>query len=155
LWSTSRLVSRRLEIADAIVNILHGRPFVTPKLSLARRLLAVIDAHGVDAALALYQQLRGTAATRYDVSEAELNGLGYALLDRRRNVDAIRVFELNARQFPSSSNAIDSLGAAWSRSGRRSEAAQATQPAFPPLEPNAPERSNLTGQPRPRGHPSV
>ena len=117
--------SRRLEIADAIVNILHGRPFVPPKLSLARRLLAVIDAQGADAALALYEQLRGTAATRYDFSEAELNGLGYTLLDRRRNVDAIRVFELNARQFPSSSNAFDSLGEALSRSGRRAEAAQA------------------------------
>jgi CubicO group peptidase (beta-lactamase class C family) len=121
----TRANSRRLEIADAIVNILHGRPFVPPKLSLARRLLAVIDAQGVDAALALYEQLRGTAATRYDFSEAELNGLGYTLLDRRRNVDAIRVFELNARQFPSSSNAFDSLGEALSRSGRRAEAAQA------------------------------
>ena len=117
--------SRRVEIADAIVNILHGRPFVPPKLSLARRLLAVIDAQGVDAALALYEQLRGTAATRYDFSEAELNGLGYTLLDRRRNVDAIRVFELNARQFPSSSNAFDSLGEALSRSGQRAEAVQA------------------------------
>jgi len=117
--------SRRVEIADAIVNILHGRPFVPPKLSLARRLLAVIDAQGVDAALALYEQLRGTAATRYDFSEAELNSLGYTLLDGRRNVDAIRVFELNARQFPSSSNAFDSLGEALSRSGRRAEAVQA------------------------------
>jgi len=117
--------SRRVEIADAILDILHGRPFVPPKLSLARRLLAVIDAQGVEAALALYEQLRGTAATRYDFSEAELNGLGYTLLDRRRNVDAIRVFELNARQFPSSSNAFDSLGEALSRSGRRAEAVQA------------------------------
>src|SRR5688572_12347105 len=43
--------SRRIEIADAIVNILHGRSFVPPKLALARRLLAVIDAQGVDGAL--------------------------------------------------------------------------------------------------------
>ena len=117
--------SRRIEIADAIVNILHGRPFVPPKLSLARRLLGVIDAQGVDAALSHYEQLRRTAATRYDFSEAELNSLGYTLLERRRNIDAIRVFELNARQFPSSSNAFDSLGEALSRSSRRAEAAQA------------------------------
>jgi CubicO group peptidase (beta-lactamase class C family) len=117
--------SRRIEIADAIVNILHGRPFVPPKLSLARRLLAVIDAQGVDGALSLYEQLRSTPATRYDFSEAELNSLGYTLLERRRQVDAVRVFELNARQFPSSSNAFDSLGEALSRSGRRAAAAQA------------------------------
>jgi CubicO group peptidase (beta-lactamase class C family) len=117
--------SRRIEIADAIVNILHGRPFAPPKLSLARRLLAVIDAQGVDGGLSLYEQLRRTPATRYDFSEGELNSLGYTLLERRRHVDAVRVFELNARQFPSSSNAFDSLGEALSRSGRRAEAAQA------------------------------
>jgi tetratricopeptide (TPR) repeat protein len=117
--------SRRIEIADAIVNILRGRPFVPPKLSLARRLLGVIDGQGVDAALSLYEQLRRTPATRYDFSEAELNSLGYTLLERRRTLDAIRVFELNARQFPSSSNAFDSLGEALSRSGRRAEAAHA------------------------------
>ena len=75
--------------------------------------------------LSLYEQLRTTAGTRYDFSEAELNGLGYTLLDRGRNADAIRVFELNVRQFPNSSNAFDSLADALSRSGRRVEAAQA------------------------------
>jgi tetratricopeptide (TPR) repeat protein len=116
--------SRRVEIADAIVNILHGRPFVPPKLSLARRLLAVIDVQGIDAALAHYEQLWATAGTPYDLSEAELNSLGYTLLDKHQNADAIRVFEVNVRQFPSSSNAFDSLGEALSRSGRRAEAAQ-------------------------------
>jgi CubicO group peptidase (beta-lactamase class C family) len=117
--------SRRVEIADAIANILHGRPYDPPKLSVARRLLAVIDAQGVDAAFALYEQLRTTEGTRYDLSEAELNSLGYTLLDRGRNHDAIRVFELNVRQFPTSSNVFDSLGDALHRSGRRTEAAQA------------------------------
>ena len=117
--------SRRVEIAAAIVNILHGRPYDPPKLSIARRLLTAIDAQGVDAAVALYQQSRTTAATRYDFSEQELNGLGYALLERRRPDDAIRIFELNVRQFPASANAFDSLGEAFYRSGRRVEAAKA------------------------------
>jgi CubicO group peptidase (beta-lactamase class C family) len=116
--------SRRVEIADAIVNILHRRPYDPPKLSIARRLLNTIDEHGVDVALALYEQLRKTG-TRYDFSETELNGLGYTLLDRGRNADAIRVFDLNVRQFPTSSNAFDSLGEAFFRSGRRVEAAKA------------------------------
>jgi hypothetical protein len=108
--------SRRVEIADAIVNILHGRPYDPPKLSIARKLLTAIDGQGVDAALALYEQLRKTAGTRYDFSEPELNGLGYTPLDIGRNNDAIRVFELNIRQFPTSSNAFDSLGEAFYRS---------------------------------------
>ena len=117
--------SRRIEIADAIVNILHGRPFVPPKLSLARRLLPVIESQGIERGLALYWQFRSDADKRYDFSEVELNSLGYTLLDRGRNADAVRVFDLNVRQFPASSNAFDSLGDALSQSGRRAEAAQA------------------------------
>jgi CubicO group peptidase (beta-lactamase class C family) len=117
--------SRRVEIADAVVNILHGRPYDPPKLSVARELLDAIDQQGVAAALALYETLRITAATRYDFAEPELNSLGYTLLDKRRNADAIRVFELNVRQFPKSSNALDSLGEAFYRSGRRAEAVHA------------------------------
>ena len=86
--------SRRVEIADAIVNILHGRPHEPPQLSIARRLLPVIEADGVDAAFALYEQLRTTPGTRYDFSEPELNGLGYTLLESRKNDAAIRVFQL-------------------------------------------------------------
>ena len=117
--------SRRLEIADAIANILHDRPYEPPKLSIARRLLAEIDRHGVDAALTLYEELRTAAGTRYDFSESELNGVGYALLDKQRNDDAIRVFKLNIRQFPHSPNAFDSLAEAFFRSGHRVEAAEA------------------------------
>jgi CubicO group peptidase (beta-lactamase class C family) len=117
--------SRRVEIADAIVDILNGRPYVPPKLSIARKIQPAIDAQGVDGALALYEQLRKTAGTRYDFSEPELNGLGYALLGKGRHADAIRVFDLNVRQFPTSSNAFDSLGDAYSRSGQRAEAAKA------------------------------
>jgi CubicO group peptidase (beta-lactamase class C family) len=116
--------SRQVEIADAVVNILHGRPYDPPKLSIAGRLMTAIDAQGIDAAVALYQQLR-TTATRYDFSEQELNGLGYTLLERGRPADAIRIFELNVRQFPASANAFDSLGEAFYRSGRRAEAAKA------------------------------
>ena len=54
-----------------------------------------------------------------------MNGLGYALLERSRPVDAIRIFELNVRQFPTSANVYDSLGEALYRSGKRAEAAKA------------------------------
>jgi tetratricopeptide (TPR) repeat protein len=117
--------SRRVEIADAIINIVHERPYDPPKLSIAPRLLAVIDSQGIESGLAFYGGPRRAAAKRYDFSEAQLNSLGYTLLERRRNADAIRVFELNAKQFPTSSNAFDSLGDALRQSGRQTEAAQA------------------------------
>ena len=56
----SRGDSRRVEIADAIINIVHGRPYDPPKLSIARRLLAVIDSQGIEGALAFYEELQRT-----------------------------------------------------------------------------------------------
>jgi CubicO group peptidase (beta-lactamase class C family) len=117
--------SRRVEIADAIVNILHGRPYEPPPLSIGRRVLAIAEREGLDAALAAYEHLRTAEPKRYDFSEPELNGVGYTLLDRGRHADAIRVFELNVRQFPTSSNVFDSLGEAFFRAGRRAEALRA------------------------------
>jgi CubicO group peptidase (beta-lactamase class C family) len=117
--------SRRVEIADAIGDILHNRPYTPPRLSVARKLLSVIPDKGVDAALALYHQLRSTAGAEYDFGEAELNGLGYAMLGRGDAAGAIRIFEVNTQQFPKSSNVFDSLGEALVRAGRRAEAVKA------------------------------
>jgi len=117
--------SRRVEIADAVADILHGRPFTPPRLSVGRKLLAVIPDKGVDGAIALYEQLRSTDAKTYDFGEPELNGVGYALLGGGDTVGAIRVFEINTRQFPKSSNAFDSLGEALARAGRREDAIKA------------------------------
>jgi hypothetical protein len=117
--------SRRLEIADAIVDIVHHRRFTPPRLSIARRLGPVIKAKGADAGLAEYERLRASEPNAYDFGEGELNGLGYALLGMRDVAGAIRVFELNTRQFPSSSNAWDSLGEAYLRADRRDDSRRA------------------------------
>ena len=55
--------SRRLEIADAVVDILNDRPYTAPPLSIARRLIPVIKEQGVDAAIAAYERLRATEPT--------------------------------------------------------------------------------------------
>lgn len=136
--------SRRTEIADAIINILHDRPFHPPKLSIARRLVPVIRERGVDAGIALYQQLRTAEPARFDFSEQELNGLGYALLEQRRPADAIRIFELNLRQFPNSANAFDSLGDAFHRHGKRTEAVKAYSRAVELDPSNANAREKLS-----------
>ena len=117
--------SRRVEIADAVADILHGRPFTPPRLSVGRKLLAVVPDQGVDGAIALYHQLRSTDAQTYDFGEPELNGVGYALLGGGDAVGAIRIFEINTQQFPKSSNAFDSLGEAFARAGRREDAIKA------------------------------
>jgi len=123
--STRRQCHRRVEIADAVNDILHRRPFTPPRLSVGRKLLAVIPDRGVDAAIALYHQLRTTDAKTYDFGEPVLNGVGYALLGGGDAAGAIRIFQINTQQFPNSSNAFDSLGEALARAGRREDAIKA------------------------------
>ena len=116
--------SRRLEIADAVIDILHHRPYTPPRLSIARNLIPVIKGKGVDSAIAVHR-LRATEPDAYDFGEGELNGLGYTLLGMSDVAGAIRVFELNAQQYPGSSNVFDSLGEAYARANRRDDARKA------------------------------
>lgn len=135
--------SRRLEIADAVGDILRHRPFTPPPLSIARRLIPVIKEKGLDAAIADYHRLRSAEPGAYDFGEGELNGLGYALLGMRDVSGSVRIFELNTQQYPASANVWDSLGEAYLQANRRDEARQAYTRALA-LEPaNANARAAL------------
>jgi tetratricopeptide (TPR) repeat protein len=62
-------------------------------------------------------------STDLDLGEKELNILGYELLSRDKRVtDAIAIFELNTKEHPTSSNALDSLGEAYWRNGDKDRA---------------------------------
>ncbi|HEY2027089.1 MAG TPA: serine hydrolase [Gemmatimonadaceae bacterium] len=108
---TNRGNSKRLEIADAILNILDGKPYVFPKRSIAEALYDTIGTRGVRAAIDTYQSLRAAHDSSFDFGESELNSLGYQLLSGNHRVDdAIEIFKLNTLAYPASSNAFDSLG---------------------------------------------
>jgi CubicO group peptidase (beta-lactamase class C family) len=109
--------SRRVEIAAAINHILDGQPFTYPQQSSAAELHKVFLTSGIDAVIAKYQALKAAKTNDFDLSEAELNMLGYQVLygDRKPN-DAVRIFTLNAQEH-SSSNAFDSLAEAYKVSG--------------------------------------
>jgi hypothetical protein len=51
-------------------------------------------------------------ANRFRSPEAEINALGYRLLNAQDNANALAVFRLNTRVFPKSANTWDSLGEA-------------------------------------------
>jgi CubicO group peptidase (beta-lactamase class C family) len=135
--------SRRLEIADAVIDILHHRPYTPPRLSIARHLIPVIKEKGVVSAIAVYHRLRATEPNAYDFGEGELNGLGYTLLGMSDVAGAIRVFELNAQQYPKSSNVFDSLGEVYSRANRRDDARKAYSRALELDPANANARAML------------
>jgi tetratricopeptide (TPR) repeat protein len=127
--------SRRLEICDAIVNILHNKPYVMPKLSIAMRIVPTIKSRGVDAGIEEYERLKVTHPGTFNFSdESELNSLGYQLLSEGQ-VQAVQLFELNTREFPAFSNAYDSLGEAYSKAGKKDRAIEAYTKAIE-LDPN-------------------
>lgn len=73
-------------------------------------LYQVIDSEGVAAAVAKYRALKKQGSGRYDLSQGQLNTLGYRLLNEGRNEAAVAIFKLNAKTYPNSINVWDSLG---------------------------------------------
>jgi len=110
--------SKRVEISTAINNILDGKPFAYPKRAGAVELEKVYRSSGIDRVLKTYRSLKQNSTEDYDLSEAELNILGYKILyGDRKPPDAIKVFTLTTEEYPSSSNAFDSLADAYQVSG--------------------------------------
>lgn len=56
------------------------------------------------------------------ITEADVNSMGYALLEIDHAAEAIALFEWNAQRFPTSSNVHDSLADGYWRSGDRARA---------------------------------
>jgi len=112
--------SKRVDINDAIHAILEDRSFTYPKRSSALALHEVVKSSGVAAAIKQYKEYRERKADDYDLSEAELNTLGYRLLYEDKNPKgAIQIFVLNTQEHPSSSNVFDSLAEAYQVGGEK------------------------------------
>jgi len=88
-----------------------------PKRSLRDTLMAEINRHGVEAALARYASLKVSAQDQYAFRESALNALGYALLGKGRTVEAVAILNQNAEDYPNAWNAHDSLGEALMEAG--------------------------------------
>ncbi len=115
--------SRRVEISAAINHIRRGEPFKYPKRSSAVALHKVLIASGINAMLAAYREFKANTQGEYDLSESELNMLGYQILyPDGKPLDAIKVFTLNAKEYVASSNAFDSLAEAYNVGGDKPSA---------------------------------
>lgn len=54
-----------------------------------------------------------------NLTEADLNSLGYKLIEENKIKDAIQIFKMNIKVFPDSPNAYDSMGEAYMRNRNR------------------------------------
>jgi tetratricopeptide (TPR) repeat protein len=90
--------------------------------SIAARLTAALAANDTAAAWQDLVTYRDALENRYGAVEAEVNAAGYELMRRGDVEHAREMFALNARAFPNSANAYDSLADADEHLGRRDDA---------------------------------
>ncbi len=115
--------------------------------TLARRqsvgevLLKTIEEQNVEAAIKQYHDLKTTHPTAYDFGESALSDLGERLAEMKKFKEALRIFELNSEENPSSYT-YDSLGEACMTAGDRNCAMESFKKALElsPNDTNATER---------------
>jgi tetratricopeptide (TPR) repeat protein len=114
-----RTMTWRLEdFAASIGRILDGAPYSLPKRSVAEALAPDVKGRVSPELIERRFERMRIDTTRYAVSEAELNRLGYHVMNTWRDVPrAIEVFRLNVRAFSRSGNVYDSLGEAYLAQG--------------------------------------
>lgn len=89
-----------------------------PKEPISNVLLQTILEKDVASAIAQYNELKASDPDKYNFKEAQLNSLGYQLIQVGKNKDAIEILKLNAVSFPNSANVFDSLGEAYMLDGQ-------------------------------------
>lgn len=79
---------------------------------------------GADAVNAAYASAQASGFANMYAREDDLNGLAYRMLKKKQYDGAITVLQLNAKRFPDSWNAYDSLGDAYRMAGQAAPAIQ-------------------------------
>lgn len=77
----------------------------------------ILNGGGVEKAKELYYDLKDEHEDDYNFKEAQLNILGYKLMQVGMVKEAIAIFKINVAEFPNSSNVYDSLGEGYMANG--------------------------------------
>jgi tetratricopeptide (TPR) repeat protein len=107
-------------MATGIKAILDGKPYDKPKMSAAMDFYSVVQKSGVEKGIEHFMKIKDDEM--YEVSEREINSIGYDLLQNGKTKDAIAIFKMNIGQFPDSWNAYDSYGEALMEDGNKEAA---------------------------------
>jgi CubicO group peptidase (beta-lactamase class C family) len=105
-------------IQPAITSILDGRPFLKPKSSLGQLLALAAPKGDASTIHELYEKAKSSSVA----DEAEINDVGYGLMEKGLIVHALEVMKINAVLFPSSWNVFDSLGEMYLKNGDKANA---------------------------------
>jgi len=111
-------------------------PYIYP-WALLDTLRSTIKAKGVDAAIELYQQLKVSKNDAFIFNENQLNYLGCELRTNKKTRKAIKIFELNLKEYPKSTLVYESLGETYKRNKNKEIAIKYFEKAFE-LDPDNP-----------------
>ncbi|WP_299888528.1 beta-lactamase family protein [uncultured Lacinutrix sp.] len=104
------------DIVFGLTNISKNKPYEMPKLKAERVLAKKILNEDIDKGIAYYHEIK-TDTTTYEVTENNINQLGYLLLQNGNVNESIQIFKLNIDEYPESANVYDSYGDALLEKG--------------------------------------
>lgn len=87
-------------ISRSIQAILHDSPVATPWLPASLKLFKLSEDKPIEKVIDTYHDLVKNRNDEFDLSEKQLNSLGYMLLKKKREQDAMAIFRLNLELHP-------------------------------------------------------
>ncbi|MCA0932454.1 serine hydrolase [Lutimonas saemankumensis] len=108
------------QMTRSIRGVLKGKSYDLPKKSAAYEMQGVIEEEGIEAGIAHFNKIKDNET--YDLSENEMNQIGYQLMGKEMVEEASKVFKLNMDAFPESFNVYDSYAEAQMKLGNNEEA---------------------------------
>lgn len=101
-------------ISNKIYSLIHGLDYEKPKLGIVPAMATKILNGSVEEGISFYRKEKVQKDGRFDfnLTEGELNTLGYYLLGQDKKAEALAIFKLNTTEFPRSWNVFDSYAEA-------------------------------------------
>jgi hypothetical protein len=117
--NASALASKKKYLEkDSLDYLLKSANIEADKIPLSKWFAETMKEQGIAVAIKKTKAAWRAQDVRYHFSEDYLNSIGYDLLDKNKNKEAIAVFSLNTEMYPNSANAYDSLAEAYLKDGQ-------------------------------------
>lgn len=112
-------------INDIAYHILYPKIPVNPyryTWALHDLILETAKKKGVDAAIEEYRSMKATRSPGLVFDPSQLSAVGNDLRQAKKMSAAIKIFELNAQEYPTNATVFETLGEAYRRAGKKKEA---------------------------------
>ncbi len=97
-------------IHAGLTNILYGKSYDFPPLSIHDVMGREVFSSGAEHAVAQYRKFKAERPSEFRFEERGMNLLGYELLGAGRTDDAVAILKLTREEYPRSANVYDSYG---------------------------------------------